>query len=252
MQIPELASKLQAIGLNDKEARVYVASLFLGPAAVQRIAEQAGVNRATTYVILGQLQEMGLVSESTEAKKTVYIAEGPEGLARWIADQEALVATRRKSLEALTDELQQAQRVEERDAPVIRFYRGRDGISSVLEESRRKRQQGDVVYGFSDNDEAAKILPDNSKKSPAARLKKKVSSKAFYYAKGKGLASDPKLLREVKKLAAAPKADISLSPGRATIITYRGVDSIAVVIESQEIVGALRQLFELAWENKPE
>ena len=51
MQIANLAKKLEAVGLTEKQAKVYVAALFLGPAAVQRIAEQAEVNRATTYVI---------------------------------------------------------------------------------------------------------------------------------------------------------------------------------------------------------
>src|SRR5476649_337526 len=110
MQITELAAKVQALGLSDKEAKVYVAALFLGPAPVQKIAEQAEVNRATAYVILSQLADLGLVSQSTEGKKTVFVAEGPEALTHLFDRQIEQVEERRKDLETLLPELQQNQR----------------------------------------------------------------------------------------------------------------------------------------------
>src|SRR5665647_1274883 len=84
MQIIEMAAKLQSIGLTDKESRVYVAALFLGPSSVQKIAEQAGINRPTAYDILDQLGDYGLMSQSIENKKSVYVAEGPDAIERWL------------------------------------------------------------------------------------------------------------------------------------------------------------------------
>src|SRR3954471_4470510 len=107
MQIQELAAKLQPLGLADKEARVYVAALFLGPSSVQKIANQADVNRATAYVILDQLADLGLVSQSTEGKKTVYIAEGPEALGNLFERQQDLIKERRHQLQQLLPELSQ-------------------------------------------------------------------------------------------------------------------------------------------------
>lgn len=42
-----LENKLKELGLADKEARVYLASLELGSDTVQNIAKKSGVNRAT-------------------------------------------------------------------------------------------------------------------------------------------------------------------------------------------------------------
>lgn len=250
MQLIELAAKVQALGLNDKEAKVYVATLFIGPAAVMKIAEQADVKRATAYVILEQLAEMGLVSESTEANKTVYLAEDPEALKRWLDRQKQVVAERQEALADLSSELLSVRRTEDKDAPVVRFYRGAEGIASVFAESVRKSKFKDVVYGFTDQDEAKKIMPNHAKKSPAARLKKKISSKVLYWSTQEELSPSVKLLREVKKLKEPPLADISLYTDRASLVSYHGQDAVAIVIESKEIVGALRQLFELAWGNK--
>ena len=61
--------------------------------------------------------------------------------------------------------------------------------------------------------------------------------------------SQPQSLRETKRLKKSPHADISIYEDRAALLTYKGEDSIGVVIESREIVAALRQLFELAWRS---
>lgn len=250
MQITELAGKLQSLGLNDKEAKVYVAGLFLGPAPVQKIAEQAGINRATTYVILDQLAELGLVSQSTEDKKTVFITEGPEALGRLFDRQKELIVQRSQELKELMPELDQAQRKESGSAPVVRFYKGTDGIRSMSGALRRKAKPNTVVYGMTNVDEVKKIFPAIMKENPQFRLKKKLASKSFHYSVEGELQSDEKLLRETVRVDTPIMADINLYDDSATFLSYRGKDSVGIIMESPEIVGALRQLFELAWENQ--
>lgn len=249
MQITELAAKVQALGLSDKEAKVYVASLFLGPASVQKIAEQAEVNRATAYVILDQLADLGLVSQSTEGKKTVFVAEGPEALNHLFDRQIEQVGERRKDLETLLPELQQSQRATSATAPIVRFYKGQDGVAAQIAELDRKTMPKTEIYGLMDGDEVVKAVPDAFKASPKRRLKKQVSSKLIYSYK-KEISSDPKLLRQTKKVPQSIKADIALHDGIASFSTYAGKNSIGVIVESPEIVGALRQLFEMAWKNQ--
>ncbi len=248
MQITELAAKVQALGLSDKEAKVYVASLFLGPAPVQKIAEQAEVNRATAYVILDQLADLGLVSQSTEGKKTVFVAEGPEALRHLFDRQIEQVEERRKDLDVLLPELVQNQRSEKSAAPVVRVYKGREGVEAIGREFNRKTKPGSQGYGFVNYDEVEKIAPDILKRSPKARLKKQVSSKIIYSYR-KAVPSDPKLLRQTVKINEPVKADISMRDDMVAFSTYAGKNSIGVVIESPEIVGALKQLFELSWKS---
>ena len=60
---------LQQIGLSEKEARVYIAALSLGPATADQLAKQTGINRSTTYVHIKSLMAMGLMSTYEEGKK---------------------------------------------------------------------------------------------------------------------------------------------------------------------------------------
>src|SRR4051812_25054594 len=78
----ELIASIEDLGLSQKEARVYLANLMLGPATVQKIADQSGIKRVTTYVILESLNNLGLVSQSTKGKKTYFVAEEPSHLRR--------------------------------------------------------------------------------------------------------------------------------------------------------------------------
>lgn len=251
MQIEQLATKLESLGLSDKEAKVYVANLFLGPAPVQKIAEQASINRATTYVILDQLSELGLVSQSVESKKTLYVAEPPESLDRFFNIQKETIEKRQSELKKLLPELKQLERTAQSAAPVVRFYRGVEGFKAIDNYLKRRSAPKAEIYAVTNVDEVLKIFPDMLKQNPEYRLKKKLSSKLIYsYSKGE-LPSSQKLLRTTKKVDGPVKADITLYDTGATLLTYQGENSIGIVIESKEIVDALRQLFELAWDKQP-
>lgn len=247
-QIQHLAHKLQAVGLTEKQARVYVAALFLGPSPVQHIAKQAGVNRATTYIILNELADRGLVSQSTEGKKSAFVAEDPYALRRWLEKQEHDIRARRAALEQVMPGLEAGQRMESSGAPRVRFYRGEEGARETNEYLRRKARVGSVIYGMVNIDELLKIFPKILEEGPELRRKKRISSNLFYsYTKGE-LPSGPQSLRENIRLVTPVQADMNIFDGGVVFATYRGKNSIGIIIESREIADVMRQLFMLAWD----
>ncbi len=249
MQIANLAKKLEAVGLTEKQAKVYVAALFLGPAAVQRIAEQAEVNRATTYVILAELADMGLVSETTEGKKTVFVAEPPEAIDRYLGVMEKEIDTRKSQLKGVMKELNAVNRSEiADDAPVVRFFKGPEAILALSSYLKRKAKLNEVVYGMTNLDELDKIAPDHTESNALKRKKKQIAGKGFYSG-SRELKSDPESLRETIRLSEDVKADLNLYEDRASIVTYSGDQPVGIVIEGRELVSVLRQLFELAWKK---
>ena len=62
-------SQLEEFGLNTKEAKIYLASLQLGPSTVQDIAKQAGVHRVSTHDILQSLIDKNLIEQTSRGKK---------------------------------------------------------------------------------------------------------------------------------------------------------------------------------------
>ncbi len=251
MQIVELAAKLQSVGFTDKQAKVYVAALFLGPSAVQKIAEQADINRATAYVILDELANMGLVSESTQGKKTVFVAEPPAAIDRYLEAQAKALSAKKDELKSLLPGLNEMSRsTDSDDAPVVRFYKGEDGAPTAHGYFRRKAKANTVVYSMTNVDEVKKIIPDILVTNPKSRMKKKIASKVIYSFADGELPTSRTDLRETYRLPEEVEADINLYDDGVTFLSYRGKDSVGIIIESKDIAKALRQLFELAWKNR--
>src|ERR1035438_9680580 len=87
----EISEVLNQIGLNVKEASVYLALLELGTATVHPIASKANIKRPTTYLILEDLQRKGMVSVIPREKKVMYTAESPEKLITDLNKKQELV-----------------------------------------------------------------------------------------------------------------------------------------------------------------
>lgn len=250
MQILELATKLQAVGLTDKQAKVYVAALFLGPSPVQKIAQQADVKRATTYVILDELEKMGLVSESTQGNKTVFVAEKPEAIDRFLDNMEKGIAARKKELQNLMPDLQKTSRKEGNATPVVRFYKGTEGSHELSKYLLRKAKKGSSLYAVVNLDKAQ--VADPKFRAGQLRVKKGISAKVIYYSTGENeelVKSSPERLRVSKPSSKEFTAEFNIYPDSMSMITYSGKDTVGVLIESADIVETMRQIFELAFDN---
>ena len=250
MQIVELATKLQSVGLTDKQARVYVAALFLGPSAVQKIAEQAEINRATTYVILDELASMGMVSESTEGKKTVFVAEPPQAIERYLEAQNQQITDKKDQLKNILPSLKEVSRsFDGTDTPVVRFYKGEEGAINAANEFYRKAKLGSSVYSLLNLDHLNDTNPMLLQESAIKQKKKNISNRVLYSYKNGELKSNRDDKRDTIKLAEEVTADFTIFENGAILTTYGEKESTGIVIESKEIVSALRLLFERAWND---
>ena len=54
-----MLKELQDMGLSEKEAKIYLASLEIGRATADQLAKQAKIVRSTTYVQLESLMKKG-------------------------------------------------------------------------------------------------------------------------------------------------------------------------------------------------
>ncbi len=118
-----LEQDLQSIGLEEKEAKIYLAALELGPTNIQDLAEKAGIKRSTVYEILKKLEPMGLITESIKGKRKIYIASEPEKLKKNIKEKEQL-------LSHILPELRSLNNIGN-IKPKITYYEGRDGLRQI-------------------------------------------------------------------------------------------------------------------------
>lgn len=120
---------LADVGLQDTEARFYLAALELGQASVRDVAAKADITRTNAYDVFARLLEQGLVTQVGDAssKSMMVAAEPPDRLGE-------LLEARRRKLESLLPELRSLHN-RASGKPRVRFYQGLEGIKQVLNET---------------------------------------------------------------------------------------------------------------------
>lgn len=244
---------LEKLGLSEKEAKVYLAALELGVAAVQKIAEKAKINRPTAYVILESLTKKGLVTTYMEGKKTLFTAEPPERLKLLLEKMEDDVRSKKAELTETMPQLKAIFNLAG-NKPKVKFYEGIDGINALNREDVVRTPANSTSYAFNNLDYLFHIMPNKVGKDVDIRIKKKTAIKVIYTRKEGPLedASDPAKLREARFV---PReifpfdATISINPGKEVYIyNYEG-SVCGLLIEDPGIANAMKAIWNLAWEG---
>jgi sugar-specific transcriptional regulator TrmB len=253
MQILDTAIKLQALGLTDKQARVYAATLFLGSATALAISKQADLNRSTTYVILDELIAMKVVSQAGAGGKTVFMTEGPVALAEWLRGEAERIKQRQAELAKLSAQLETVSRGSDADTPQVRFIRGQDGVNAENDYFYRKARRGSTLYAYENIDEVSRIFPERPKDNNPKRVSKGIHSRIIFSYKAGELPMGKEVLRQGIKVNKPVKADFNLFENGMTMSTYGRTpdDTVGIAIESPEIIAAMRDLFGLLWDTHP-
>lgn len=97
--------KLEELGLQEKEATVYLALLEVEHDSVLDLAEKTGINRTTIYPVLEDLIKKGLVSEIQIDKKTRFRAEPVDRFELYLDRQKAAFEEKSKQIRGLLPEL---------------------------------------------------------------------------------------------------------------------------------------------------
>ena len=150
----ELSEVLTKIGLNEKEARVYLALLELGPATAYRVAPKAGVKRSIAYVVLESLQARGLVSVVPQGEKKLFVAGDPGKLLGELEQKKELFKRFLPNLEALYADSSRKEK------PQVQFFEGREAVYSLYEKIYESK---DVAF-FSTIRDILSLFPDFPKK----------------------------------------------------------------------------------------
>lgn len=241
----ELDKKLIELGLSEKEARVYLAALSLGPGAVQKIARAAQVNRPTTYVMIESLTKRGLMSSFEKEKKRFFTAEPPERLRTLFHSERRAIEEREHKLDDLMPELRALSGGTE--LPKVRFYEGAEGLEAIHEDLL-KIKDIDVVSIFS-ADDAQKVLHSEHIEPFRKKLLERKAKEKFIYTSSVPPSDIPKEWegRRVPKDKFPFSGEVSTYGDRVALLSYRG-KLVGVLIESKELAQTVRAIFELAWE----
>ncbi|MFA5020940.1 MAG: helix-turn-helix domain-containing protein [Patescibacteria group bacterium] len=241
----KLINILINIGLTDKEAKVYLAALSLGPGKVKEIAQSAGVKRTTAYSILEALKAKGLIRVELAGWKTFYTAEGPDKL-------ESLVEQMRHQVKDNLPEFSALYNLHSSGA-FISYYEGLEAVKNVYEKLLRDIRPHEDYLVIGDADQWLNQDPGFFLNFAKKRAKLDINIRI--------LMQDTPIAREHQKLEKIFNEQVKIMPPEyklttnMVIIPHRVVINqltpplLAMVIENDNIVQMNRELFEMIWKS---
>jgi sugar-specific transcriptional regulator TrmB len=234
-----LEDVLTKVGLDEKEAMVYVALLDLGSEKVHEIAKKAGIKRPTAYVILEQLYAKNFVIKTYHQRRAFYAAEKPDIILRSLKDKEDLLKQ--------TMPLFYARMAQSKIKTKIRIYEGRSGIEKVYDEIYASPSV--CFFG------SIKNLSDEFN-GHIDKLKDIIKSQDINVRDL--LTEDPKDIdfgfavigRNYEGRVVPKEFDLLIDGaiyGNQVAILSINKELFAIIIESKEVADTFRSLFEFAW-----
>jgi HTH-type transcriptional regulator, sugar sensing transcriptional regulator len=240
---------LQEIGLNEKEAAIYLALLEVDNASVIDVAKKTKINRSTVYVVLEGLMKKGLVSETQIGKKVHYQAEPPERLETFVERQKVVFEERSRRLKDIIPQIKTVQR-ESGERPVVKYFQGKEGIHSSMEDTFEKHDEGGTAYLVYPKDLLDEIFTKEEKERyRKTRLNKDIKSKVIYSSAENIIPDDGTGERlHIDSAENLLSCDITIYKDRIRINTL-GKTLSGFFIRSQDLADTLRTLFDLAFNN---
>ncbi len=237
---------LKKLGFDEKEIRVYLILLSLGPSPVRKIAQAVGINRGTTYDILKNLMKQGLVVYYHKEKKQYFITEDPAKLERHLEGRLEEMRHLKIKIMAVIPELQSMYN-RGGGKPVARYYEGFAGVKNILQDIldtvAREKQKEYFVYSSANVRELLyKKFPHFTKERIARGLAVKV------IALGEGGKEDK--LSERKWLTTeetAPAYTLIYGSKTAHIGLNGAENPMGVVVEDANIARTQQIIFERLW-----
>ena len=243
----DLQHILESIGLQAKEAELYITGLQLGSSPASEYAKATELNRITAYNTLEELVKKGIFTMEKRVRGKAYSPVAPEYL--------ALEA--RKNADSLQRSLPELRSLQGADyrKPHVRFFEGWEGVKRVYEDTLMAKSE---LLNFANSGVVRKFWPEYDEEYVAERVKRGIHLRGIAPDDSAGKhvhGEDRKNMREVRLIPAKDfdfTNEINVYDHKVAICSFdsglRGdADMFGVIIESKEVAETQRQIFEMAW-----
>lgn len=235
-------------GLNEKEAKVYVALLQLGQATALNIAKKARLKRPTGYVILEQLKEAGLVAISRSGSTTTFSALAPDKLYELYRAKGAALQQALPELNALY-QLRPA-------GPKVEMFDGLESMKTLYYDAIEHLKEGEEVCFFGTFEHIEPHLRQEVadwkkairqyKKGRARELLSDIPLNRAYAVEMADL-EDRYPIRFIPKSFGLSHMDFFVFGDKVATVSVGGEAVIALLITDRRVADSFRVLYEMAW-----
>ena len=238
---PKIVKTLTDIGLDEKEAKVYISALEMGASPASVIAKKAGLNRVTTYGILQDLSREGLVQITEKKEVSHFLAVDPEVLVFNFKQKT-------ENLEALLPDLKSLISGHEY-AVSRRFFEGIEAVKEAYQETLLAKSE---ILNYANSKNIREHWPTYDKDYVQERAERQIFLRGIYPKdrQGKKVQKEDTLyFRQTRLLSKRHfllENEIKIYDDKFFIASFAPAP-FAILIQSETISDSQKQIFEIAW-----
>jgi len=235
--------QLELLGLNDKEARLYMSALELGTFSILEVALKSGLKRPTCYVLIEELTRRGLVSMVLTEKKKLYKTESPTTFIRQAKNNLKYAEQIVPSLLFVASE--------DKEKPKMKYYFSQKGIQNMYDELLTTRSK--IMYYVGANESRIGAVGEDFLKNwVKRRLAKKIKVKAIRMKENQPLdhllSESDNLMREIRQAPAGIFIPDTLCViGNKVAVVFTQKNNFGFIIDSPEFSRTILSLFKVLW-----
>ncbi len=251
----ELIEALINLGLNEKEAKIYLALLSLEKSTAYTVAVRSGLKKPTAYVVLNNLVAKGFVLKIPYKEKHIFMAKSPRECV-------ALAREKLSTTEEMLPELLAIQKKSEEKASVS-YYEKMDGIKEMYQKllkNMRDKNKDDrhFIAFYAHQKDTPQVLQkywlDLNEEYRDNRIKRKyITTKHPSIQKYLEKETIRKFGIEMKALPEekySSNISIEIYDNFVQIVSHRHIQG--VLIENSDIADVMKQIFNLIWNSSKE
>lgn len=240
----QLTDVLKNLGLNEKQAKVYLSLIQFGQATGYAIAEATNMKKPTVYVVLEDLRMKGLVRKIPNAKRQIFEAKSPDEFLAQTQENLDRAKSALPQLLALTKSEQN---------PKSYLYEGVRGIEEAMELHLDKMAGKELVGFYAQASGIPKDLFSVFERYNAKMKKLNVKSRGFVpdHPSLKAYREHDKEFNRMMKVVSfdmfSSNNVVEIGENFVKIISFHDLN--AIIIESKDIARTFRQIFEMIWKK---
>ena len=226
-------------GLNDKEAKVYLATLQLGLSRVNDIAKKAGILRETTYFVLNSLIQRGLVGYVLKSGVKFFEAADPGKFISILKEKETKMKEILPNLEEIKKSII--------EKPVVELYEGKEGLKTILDDIIKTKQP---MWAYA-NYKIFELLQFEFPHFVEKRIRNKIYARIIQERVPSLKRTSGVNRKEYRGMRFSPivlKSNVFIYGDRVALINVSERNPIGVIIEDRIIADTQRQIFNILWD----
>ncbi|MEX1112755.1 MAG: helix-turn-helix domain-containing protein [Candidatus Andersenbacteria bacterium] len=249
-------AQLEELGLSPREAAVYAATLTLGTSSVLRISREAKIPRATTYLALGALEKIGLVTVHHKRTTTLFSSGSPSLLTDMVDSKEhEHTRMTRRERDVLAELIPRLNSTWKENLDRTHLYTGIEELKKVHSDLVMHAHPNDIWYRLMPVDNLVAVFGEKDFFWEKAQQAKGMRSRLLF------TTQSPE--RRMQLLAAQTRHDqrkaldgnvykssasITVCRDRVVVEIIRNTDEISGVVINSDVVATLvREMLRMVW-----